>query len=246
MRIGILETGKVNDDLIAKHGTYPAMFERWLAAAMPEATFESWLVCDGAMPGNVEAADAWLVTGSKHGVYDDLPWIPPLKAFLIGAREAGRPVVGICFGHQVLAEAWGGKAIKSDNGWGVGLRRYAVTERPGWMADAGDEIAIHAMHQDQVVEIPADATVLAASDHCPFAMLAYGDPEHPDAISIQPHPEFDEPYARDLVDIRRGLSFDDATADDALTSYGAPTDAGAVARWAAAYLRRRAAGERAA
>lgn len=237
MRIGILVTGHVAGDLVPKHGAYPAMFEAWLGSALPEASFKSWMAIDDTFPGSPNDADAWLVTGSRHGVYEDLPWIRQLIGFLRDAREAERPVVGICFGHQALAMAWGGHAEKSDRGWGVGVARYGVTRRPSWMADAKDELAFHAMHQDQVTAVPDDATVLAASDHCPFAMLAYGDPERPDGISIQPHPEFSEGYARDLVDVRRGLSFDDATADRAMETYGCPTDADSTARWVAAYLR---------
>ena len=246
MRIGILVTGRVHEGLEPRHGDYATMFEALLGAAAPEFTFRAWYPVGGELPESVEACDAWLVTGSKHGVYDDLPWIPRLRAFLARARAVGRPIVGICFGHQILAEALGGAAAKSDRGWGVGLRRYRVLKRPSWMADAPDEIAIHAMHQDQVTAVPADAAVLAESDHCPFAMLAYGDPELPDAISLQPHPEFSEDYTRALVRMRSGISFPPETAEAALAGLGAANDAEAVARWCVAYLRRVAGAERAA
>ena len=246
MRVGILVTGRVHEDLEPHYGDYAAMFEGLIGSVAPDFTFRAWYVLDDELPESVEACDAWFVTGSKHGVYDGLPWISRLREFLARARAAGRPVVGICFGHQLLAEALGGAAAKSDRGWGVGLQRYKVLKRPSWMADAPDEIAVHAMHQDQVTVVPEDATVLATSDYCPFAMLAYGDPEMPDAISIQPHPEFGVDYARELLKVRSGISFPAETAEAAIAGLGDTTDAELVARWCVAYLRRVATAEHAA
>ncbi len=237
MLIGILVTGTVNAALVPRHGEYPPMFEALLSPADPGLSYRTYAALDGALPASPAECDAWLVTGSKHGVYDDLPWIEPLKAFLRAARAAGRPIVGICFGHQILAEALGGRAAKSGKGWGAGVHDYQVVHRPGWMADAPDSFAIHAMHQDQVTAIPEDATVLAASPFCEFAMLAYGDPEAPDAISIQPHPEFDEDYARALVERRTGVVIPAACGAAALASFGRAVNQQDFARWCVDYLR---------
>src|SRR5699024_3696885 len=127
------------------------------------------------------------ITGSRHGVYDKLPWIEGLKDFLRRARAAPVPIIGICFGHQIMAEAFGGRAEKSAKGWGIGVQEYAVhAGAPGWMAGAPARVTLHALHQDQVTAIPSDAVCLASSPFCEFAMLAYGDRDVPDAISIQP------------------------------------------------------------
>jgi len=246
MLLGILETGKVNENLIPRHGEYPPMFAGLLGQAGPELRYRAYAVEDGVLPDSPEECDAWLITGSRHGVYDDLPWIEPLKAFLRAARAAGRPIVGICFGHQILAEALGGKAVKSDKGWGVGVHDYQVTCRPGWMTGAPETISVHAFHQDQVVAVPEDATVLAQSPFCEFAMLAYGDPEAPDAISIQPHPEFGEAYTRDLIDLRAGVAIPPDRAAPARDSLGRPVHAEEFARWCVSYLRAAAAGRSAA
>ena len=155
MKIGILETGEVHPDLKARYGDYPAMFEALLRTADPTLEFAVVRVVAGEMPASPTQADAWLVTGSRHGVYDDLPWIEPLKAFLRAAVAARVPVIGICFGHQILAEALGGRAVKSDKGWGLGVQDYELVARPGWMDGLPERFSVRALHQDQVVDAAA-------------------------------------------------------------------------------------------
>jgi GMP synthase-like glutamine amidotransferase len=237
MKIGILETGEVHSDLAARHGDYPAMFEAMLGAADPELEFATVRVVAGEMPASPRQADAWLVTGSRHGVYDGLPWIAPLKAFLRDCVAAGVPVVGICFGHQVLAEALGGTVDKSDRGWGLGVQDYEVAARPGWMAGLPDRFAVRALHQDQVVRLPERATVLARSGHCPYAALAYGDPERPTAISLQPHPEFERDFMDELIALRAGTAFSADAAAAARASLERPVHADVWARLIAGFLR---------
>ena len=129
-----------------------------------------------------------------------------------------------------------GQAVKSDKGWGAGVHDYQVLRRPGWMIDGPDSFAIHAMHQDQVTAIPEDATVLAASPFCEYAMLAYGDPEAPDAISIQPHPEFNEDYARAIVEMRTDNAIPADLGAQALASFGRDTQQVELARWCVNFL----------
>jgi GMP synthase-like glutamine amidotransferase len=154
------------------------------------------------------------VTGSRHGVYDGLPWIEPLKGFLRACIAARVPVVGICFGHQILAEALGGRVIKSERGWGLGVQDYELVARPSWLADLPDQFAVNALHQDQVVALPPGVTVLARSPHCAYAALAYGELEAPVAVTLQPHPEFGRAFMDELLALRAGTVFpiDDAEA----------------------------------
>jgi len=232
MRLGILETGRPPEGLDGPHGTYPLMFERLLG---PDFSYRSWPVMAGELPETPRDAEAWLVTGSAAGVYDPEPWIAPLEEFLRRSLEAGVPAIGICFGHQVLASALGARVEKAEAGWGVGPHRYEVVWRPPWMEADVAAFTVNAMHQDQVLTMPEGAQLVARNDFCPIAALAYGDR----AISFQGHPEFANPYERDLIEARRGHRIPDPLAEAALARLGeagtAP-DAPLVARWIRRFL----------
>lgn len=238
MRIGIFETGKLVPEIAARHGDYTALFRALLGPHAPEAEFLTVPVVDGEMPHDVTAVDGWIITGSRHGVYDDLPWIPPFREVLRACRDRGVPMAGICFGHQIMAEALGGRAEKAAQGWGLGVDRYEVTRRPDWMDGAGDSFAGLAMHQDQVTVLPPQTTVLARSAFCPYAALAYGEPEDPWAISVQSHPEFTPPLLADLIGLRRGVAIPDPVAEQALRSLSRPVGGADWARWIVRLFRR--------
>ncbi|WP_118137498.1 type 1 glutamine amidotransferase [Oceanicella sp. SM1341] len=240
MRIGILETGDIPPYLVAAEGSYPAMFARMLLAEDPRLSFQTVSVVHGEQPADPRQADAWIITGSRHGVYDGLPFIEPLKQFIRDCVAAGVPMAGICFGHQILAEALGGSAVKSDKGWGLGAQDYPVVNRPSWMAGSAAGYTGLAVHQDQVVALPDDATVLAASPFCEIAAVAYGDAERPAAISVQSHPEFSPPVVRAIVEDRRGLAVPEPVAEAALASLETPPADNPWPRWILSYFRRMA------
>ncbi|MEM9049799.1 MAG: gamma-glutamyl-gamma-aminobutyrate hydrolase family protein [Pseudomonadota bacterium] len=234
MKIGILETGKVPDGLEATHGSYTDLFRAFLGAAAPDASFLTVPVCEGAAPQDVRAVDGWIITGSRHGVYDPLAWIAPFEAMLRACRAARIPLFGVCFGHQIMAQAFGGRAEKASQGWSVGRHGYDFLKRPGWMAGAEPRFTQLAMHQDQVTRPPPDTTLLAGSARCPYAALAYGDPDRPWGLSVQPHPEFTDAFLADLVAVRRGGVLTTETADAALETLGRPARGADWARWCVA------------
>jgi GMP synthase-like glutamine amidotransferase len=157
-----------------------------------------------------------------------LPWIAPLKDFLRAQR--GRvPIAGVCFGHQVMAEALGGHVEKSDKGWGAGLHRYEILNSEPRM-DGVKEIAAPASHQDQVVVQPPHTEVTAASDFTPFAGLAWTDRA---AISFQFHPEFSPAFAKALIEKRYDVVPDP---DAAIASLDAPNDNDRIGAWINRFL----------
>jgi len=189
MKIGILQTGHAPDELRPTVGDVNNLFERLLDNQ--GFTFETFPVVDGDFPDGPEACDGWLITGSKHGAYEDLPWIAPLETLIRDVYRLGRPLVGICFGHQIIAQALGGKVEKFAGGWAVGRQTY------DWN---GTEIALNAWHQDQVIQLPTDATPVASNAHCQNAALVYGNR----AFTVQAHPEFDSTFIQGLIDARAG------------------------------------------
>jgi GMP synthase-like glutamine amidotransferase len=229
MKLGILETGRPPRSLQPQFGDYPAMFRALLGPdAYDYATFQ---VFDGQLPDRPQACDAYLITGASAGVYDPLPWIAELKAFLVAAKGQA-PLVGICFGHQVMAEAFGGRVIKSPNGWGVGLHEYIVSRREPWM-DGPDRFRVPASHQDQVVETPPGAQVVAGNAFAPMGMLAYDDQP---AISLQLHPEFERDFAEALMEGRRGEIYAPAQVKVAIASFKQPDDRLRIAGWIRRFL----------
>ena len=187
----------------------------------------------GELPAAPDAHLAYVITGSSAGVYDDLPWIAPLQDFIRAARGRAR-MVGLCFGHQVMAEALGGRVEKSGKGWGLGLHSYEVNRREPWM-DGAPRVAVAASHQDQVVEAPSGATVLLSSAFTPYAALLYAGG---DAVSFQFHPEFERGMAEALVELRRPGLPDPAEADRMLASLDAPSDAERVGGWIRRFIAR--------
>jgi len=189
--IGILQCGRAPEELIERHGDYDTMFQRLLG--FDGFAFTPYAVLDGVFPAHVHAADGWLITGSRFAVYEDHPWIAPLEDFLREAYALGVPIVGVCFGHQILAQALGGTVEKYAGGWSVGQIAYALMH--------GDPLRLAAFHQDQVTRPPSGATVTGSAVRCRYAFLRYGER----AMSMQPHPEFSDAYLRDLMAARADI-----------------------------------------
>jgi len=223
MKVAILETGRPPGTLAEEFGDYPTMFEHMLGPAFEVENFD---VISGELP-DPAAHYAYLITGSPAGVYDPLPWIEPLQQFIRSAD--GSKMVGICFGHQVMAEALGGHVEKSDKGWGAGLHRYTIVRSEPWIDTTGI-IAVPASHQDQVVKQPPKTEVVAASDFTPLAALAWTDRP---AISFQFHPEFSPAFSKALIEKRYDLVPDP---DAAIASLDAPNDNARVAHWIRNFL----------
>lgn len=189
MRIGILKCGQSPEVTRDAHGDYDDMFVKLLRGRGLD--FDSYHVEAMQFPASVHDADGWLISGSRHGVYEDHAFIPPLEDFIRRAHAASVPIVGICFGHQIVAQALGGKVEKFGGGWAVGPQTYDFSGQP---------VTMNAWHQDQVVERPDGAEVVAANGFCENAALVYGDR----AFTVQAHPEFSDAFIDGLIEHRGG------------------------------------------
>jgi GMP synthase-like glutamine amidotransferase len=226
MQIGILAAGHAPRALQPEFGDFSAMFQRLLDGRGYE-----WRVFDvrsGDYPARPEDSDAYLLTGAPAGVYDGDPWIDRLLEFL-RASKGRTKLIGFCFGHQAMAQAFGGQVIKSPKGWGLGLHTYDVGARSRWLPPA-PAFSLSAMHQDQVVTLPPGATVVAGSDFCPIGLISYDDAP---AISCQLHPEFTPEFS--VAEIQR-LRIGDDQATAAIESLKRPDDHAKFADWVARFL----------
>jgi GMP synthase-like glutamine amidotransferase len=234
MRVTILETGRAPGRLAEDYPRYPEMFVSLLSKADESLTFETIAVIDGAPPPDPTLCEAVLVTGSPAGVYDATPWMDQMRSFVREAFATQTPMVGVCFGHQIIADAMGGVVKKSEKGWGVGRHTYEIIERRPWMNHAGQTFSLSVSHQDQVIVPPPGTATLARSTHTGHAMLAYASAP---VISLQGHPEFSDAFVSALYSARRGKTLSNSVVDAALESLSEPEDNALVGEWMVNFLR---------
>lgn len=232
MKIGILQCDDVALVLQERHGNYPEMFMRLLRRADPSLTFQVWRCHDGQIPDISAEVDAWLITGSKYGVNDGLPWIEQLCRLIRQLYVLEKPVVGVCFGHQLIAHALDGVVELNPGGWGVGVSFNTVSTQLPWMDPWQPTLNLIVSHQDQVLSLPDDTITVASSPFCPYYLLQLGKT----FLSVQGHPEFTKAYAADLMEYRRN-AMPDELIEAGLASLNQPLDAQIMAQWMLNFMR---------
>jgi GMP synthase-like glutamine amidotransferase len=233
MKLTILKTGEVPARLAGHFPAYTDMFRAMFERDGAHYQFEVVDVSAGTPLPDPATLDAALITGSAAGVYEDHLWLEPLRDFVRKAHAQRTKLVGICFGHQVIADALGGEVRKSEKGWGLGRHTYRIESRPRFFDLPRASVSVACSHQDQVLVAPAGAAVILGSDFTPNAGLHYANGT---TLSFQPHPEFDDPYTTALIELRRG-QVPDAVIDSALTSMAKPSDSALVVRAISKFLK---------
>ena len=232
MKLCILKTDAVRPEWVPRFGEYPDMFIALLSQADPDLEFVVYDVEEGQYPADMEEADAYLVTGSKSSVYEEKAWITELLRFVCELHQRRKKLVGICFGHQLVAQALGGTVAKSDKGWGVGLHTHRFNSLPGWHDGEDDELDILVSHQDQVMELAEGAVVLAGSEFCENAVCQIGD----HVLTFQGHPEFTPDYSREIMAFRRERIGEEAY-HEGMASLAGTHQGRRVADWIINFLR---------
>ena len=235
MKLGILKTDAVRPEWVPEFGEYPDMFIALLGQADSDLEFAVYDVEAGHYPADIDEVDAYLITGSKSGVYEDKPWISTLMDFVRELNRRQKKLVGICFGHQLVAHALGGKVEKSSKGWGMGLHTHQFKCAPAWHDQGDVNLNILVSHQDQVVTAPQNADVLASSEFCENAVCQIGD----HILTFQGHPEFVPDYSREIMTFRRKLIGEEVYAAG-LASLSGNHEGERVAQWILNFLRSRA------
>ncbi|HZJ28184.1 MAG TPA: hypothetical protein VFF40_14420 [Acidimicrobiia bacterium] len=226
MRIGLLIVGHVDEASRHVAGDYPELFGALLEPV--GITLEPYAVDEGVFPDSEDECEGWICSPSRGSAFDEQPWLGDAEELIRRMVDRERPYVGICFGHQLLAQALGTRVARSEKGWQVGVHSYEITAREPWMDPPAAEIAVIASHQDQVTELPRDARLLARASGggCAVAGFAVGER----AWTLQPHPEFTVPLAEDLL-ARRVAVIGSARVADARATLDRPLDQATIARW---------------
>lgn len=230
MKLGILEADSISQEVEDNFGSLTCIFSNFFKLADPDIRCVPYSAHLGELPLDPGECDAWVVTGSKASVNDEAPWMLELEAFIRSAAERAVPAIGICFGHQLMAKARGGRVGRTKgNKWGIGINQYVANpsngSKPDWMSK--DEIRLQAMHQDQVVQLPPQARCLAGSDHCPNGVILYSG----NALSMQLHPEIRADFSRYLINLRKGSHFPVEDGEQALLGVDGVVDDALVAQW---------------
>jgi len=232
MHIGILKTDAVRPEWVPDFGEYPDMFIRLLQAD-PSVSFSVWDVEEGCHPSEseIDAVDGFIITGSKSSVYDDKQWIRDLEALIQKLHAKRKKMVGICFGHQIIAKALGGEVSKSDKGWGVGIHTYDLDKAPFAGADDG-QLKLVVSHQDQVHELPPGARNVVSNAHCENAGFVIGD----HIFTLQGHPEFIDEYSEVIMALRYDMIGADRVAEGRASLQQHDHEGDRVASWMLRFL----------
>ena len=199
MRLCILDNDTLDGELAERYTSFGAMFVRLFEEAGALWTYELFSTQRGEYPASFDDFDAVLLTGSEADSFSDEAWVVALRSRVTQLLAERKKMIGVCFGHQLIGLCMGAPVARAPQGWGAGRMTYDWL-RPDlpYCADR-KQIALLVSHQDQVLELPEGATLVASSDFCPVAAFTVGDA----VFCVQAHPEFDAGFSQYLLDEQR-------------------------------------------
>ncbi len=229
-RLGLLLCDQERAQLTARFYGFREMFERAFNVHAPSLRWQIYDATRGDLPA-VAACDGYLISGSRHSAYESLPWIAALADFVRALADAARPTVGLCFGHQVMAQALGGQVSRAPQGWGLGVCDYETVEATDWMTPPLPRFSVPVCHQDQVTALPTGARRLASSAHCANFVVEFT----PRLLGLQAHPEVEPAFLEAIIDLRAD-SLPPELCARARRSLLRPHDSEALKRWILTFL----------
>ncbi len=233
MKVAILQCDNVLDKFQKDFGNYPQMITDLLSSVEDELEIETFDVQKGKYPDNIDEWNLFITTGSKASVNDNEIWIKDLIEFTKLLDKSKKKLIGICFGHQLIALARGGTVVNDSEGWGIGISSNQILIQPDWMVNRPDELNLIVSHQDQIHLLPKGGKVIAESRFCPFFMIQWG--EH--MLSVQGHPEWNRSYSKALINDRRKI-IPQSRIEQGLASLDKKPDNQQFAKWIIHFAKR--------
>lgn len=231
MKLCILENDYLDPAVAPIYRGYGAMFERLLRDAGATGEIDIFNTVQGEYPASFDGYDAVLLTGSRADCFSQEPWVLTLRDKVDALLKSKKKLIGVCFGHQLIALCLGSKVGRAPQGWGAGRMLYQW-HAPDWPGAQGrQEIALLASHQDQVFDLPSGARLLASSAFCPVAAFSVGE----QVLCVQAHPEFVEDYSAFLLNKRRQV-LGEAKFSDAMQGLALGHEGAAVARMMVGFI----------
>jgi GMP synthase-like glutamine amidotransferase len=227
IRVGLLLADHVRPGYQVIGGDYPDYF----ATLLPQAELVVYDLAQAQFPDRAGECQGWIISGSRHSVYEQVPWVERLADLVRGLEAESAPLVGVCFGAQMIAYAMGGEVAAAPGGWTVGTHRVEVLSSEPFMAPSVASFRILYSNRDQILSLPARARLLGRAEAVPVSMLAVGD----HVVGFQGHPEFTLAYASVLMEARRGTLIPDEVVGAGLAALE-PPDTGLLAAWIANFL----------
>ena len=201
LTIGILLTDHVVPELINEHGDQTDFYDYIFNLADPAINLRFYDVVLDHYPKSIDECDGYLITGSKLSVYDTEDWIRKLENYVQLLNEKKKALLGVCFGHQLIAKALGGKSERASIGWTLGVQDYDFRDTFPWVEDQNQSVGLIHSHQDQVTQLPKQAELIASNTRVPIAMFKIGN----HVMSMQGHPEFTPEYAHAVATMRKEI-----------------------------------------